>query len=247
MWQLLDQRASLSLGPIRARLDLAVPENGIHEIQLGRSPWAGARLLCVEAVTQERRSGLALLEAYVRGSDLVATYAPPVGSAVQPQIYWRARSEHALDATGVELVVSVQTNLLDSRPSTRVSSILNAAAPQALVYYERGQWRSVDHSAHSIVVRADEGAAGMWALATGGEEYVYVEMVHPIDFESVTLEVAAPLGRTIIKADVFREHLEKGVIRRARFCGWFLRREHWQSHAEKLLELFRDEPLPLTT
>jgi hypothetical protein len=139
----------------------------------------------------------------------------------------------------------VQTSLLDSRPAARIISAV-PLAPGAIVYRERGHWRSVHRSARRLVLRAEEGAAGILALVTGSDEYVYVEMVHPIDFKSVTVEVATQ-GETFIVTDVFREHLEKGVIRRARFCGWFLRRENWQSHAEKLFELFRDEPLPLTT
>jgi hypothetical protein len=47
-------------------------------------------------------------------------------------------------------------------------------------------------------------------------------------------------------AKLFPEHLEKGVIRRGRVCGWFMPAENDLETAVALARQFVAEPLPLT-
>jgi hypothetical protein len=72
----------------------------------------------------------------------------------------------------------------------------------------------------------------------------YAEMVHPTDFVSAEANGRPP---TCVRSTLFPEGLEKGVIRRARICGWFLPTENDLETAVELAKQFVDEPLPLTT
>lgn len=188
---------------------------------------------------------MTLSEAYIRGFDLVATYAPLPPFTIQPQIYWRLRQAPARDAYGVELILSVQTSQLDSEPFMPVSSQFTGIT--SITTWKRGgnsQSRQV--SELPLTFRSAEGAEGMIGFESRNlRGHVYVEMVHPSDFHTVTIESASD-GKVRVVTENFREHLEKGVIRRARICGWFLTQADWKNAAWELFDAFRSEPAPLT-
>ena len=50
----------------------------------------------------------------------------------------------------------------------------------------------------------------------------------------------------MLRATLFPERLEKGVIRRGRVCGWFMPVENDLETAVRLARAFVEEPLPLT-
>jgi hypothetical protein len=75
----------------------------------------------------------------------------------------------------------------------------------------------------------------------------YAEIVHPSDLDSLQL-VLRQDGRAGAKSVLFQKpQLEKGVIRRARICGWFLPAENDLAVAVELARQFIEEPFPLTT
>ena len=180
-------------------------------------------------------------DCYVRGNDLVARYLRRPQSTVAPQIYWRAISAESIRAFGVEAIVSMQTDLLDSTPRSWVQSKLPPGE----------YWRSEKLDAtmfepltqvHTIVrapVQCNLTVArwARWNLA-------FAELVHPDD--CVVTEYAL-LGESLtIASALCHERLEKGVIRRARICGWFMPAENDLETAVELARQFVDEPLPLT-
>src|SRR5262245_60048674 len=65
-----------------------------------------------------RQTWLELTEAYQRGNDVVVSWAPSKPSMVPPHLYCRVSAE--LGAVSVQLVISVQTELLDAQPRTWV-------------------------------------------------------------------------------------------------------------------------------
>src|SRR5262249_34795223 len=75
----------------------------------------------------------------------------------------------------------------------------------------------------------------------------YAQLVHPSDLAATEIVADAICGLWGVKATLFPEHLEKGVIRRARICGWFMPVEGDLEMASALARQFVDEPLPLTT
>ena len=71
-------------------------------------------------------------------------------------------------------------------------------------------------------------------------------MVHPSDFVAAQVDADMQLNQCL-STTLFPEHLEKGVIRRGRICGWFMPTETDLEVAVQLARQFVDEPLPLTT
>jgi hypothetical protein len=244
MWQLADNRASFSLGPISAQVNFARPEWGLQSIRVGGAAWTDASLLRVRLPSSESPADVKLAESYVRGCDLVATYEPLPPFTLQPQIYWRLREDSSREAYGIELIVSVQTSQLYSEPQTPVGSQL-ARAASITTWSRDGRSQSVPASALPLTLRDADGAQGIVAFEPAVGGHIYVEMIHPSDFHAVSV-VAAPGGKLNIAVQIFQEHLEKGVIRRARVGGWFLPEADWRRHAWELYQALAAEPPPLT-
>jgi hypothetical protein len=244
MWHLAEHRASFSIGPLSAQVDLAQPEMGLQSVQIGAAAWTDTSLLRVRLPAVNAPADVKLAETYVRGCDLVATYEPLPPFTLQPQIYWRLRHDATRAAYGLELIVSVQTSQLYSEPQTPVGSQL-AGARSITTWTRDGRPQSLAAAAVPLTLRDREGAQGMVAFEPTVGGHIYVEMIQPGDFHAVSIE-AAPGGKLNVAVQVFQEHLEKGVIRRARVCGWFLPQADWQVHAWELYQAFAAEPPPLT-
>jgi hypothetical protein len=243
MWQLADGTASLSLDWLTAQIDVLEPWRGLLSPR-----WRNAALPTLFAVLQvDARELIAPnrlpLEVYIRQQDLIATYAPSEGRNVQTQIYWRASQFDS--AATVELIISAQTHLLDSRPSLQALSTLPAGAvfylPQAA---DRLQELTVDFQARHEF--APDQCAPLFLFRPHGATYSYAEMVHPTDFAGASLELR---GEELLRFShpLFAERLEKGVIRRARLCGALMPRDVDLDRAMSIYRNFIAEPLPLTT
>ena len=243
MWKLSGNRAELLLGPLDVQIDLAHVERGLDSARIDGHCWKNARLLSVRLPSRTSDEALAPLESYVRGSDLIAIYPPLPPFTIQPQIYWRARQHSSLSAIGVELIVSVQTSQLYSEPQTPILSTI-PDAPGALIWTPGGQPGTLVPTHLPRTLSASQGDQGIVACEIPGANHVYVEMIHPSDLDAMNVEAAD--GGVRFSAQVFQEHLEKGVIRRARICGWFVPAADWQRRAWSLYESYRSERPPLT-
>lgn len=127
MWQLEGSRARLQSPRLTCQLDLASPANGLTDLSVGtgsKQTFTGvdAELMRLTLPGQAAR----LADAYVRGNDLVATFAESTDRPCRTQVYWRFESgpEHF----GIQLIVSVQTSRLDAVPSLLVTSRLPGRA-----------------------------------------------------------------------------------------------------------------------
>jgi hypothetical protein len=243
MWQLTEFSAHLALPSFAAQANVLEPWRGLLAPQ-----WRGTPLPPAVAVLQvDARELIAPnrlpLEVYIRQRDLIATYAPSEGRNVQTQIYWRAAQADSV-AT-VELILSAQTHLLDSRPGLVALSTLQAGAvlhlPQGA---EQLAELALDFQARREFVPGQD--APLFLFRPHGAAYSYAEMVQPADFAGASLELR---GEELLRFShgLFAERLEKGVIRRVRMCGAFLPRD---GDLEKALAIYRNfiaEPLPLTT
>jgi hypothetical protein len=214
-WRLVEQRAVLAAGELSATIDLAEFDLGLQNVN-----WAGA--LVDGRVLGPQLPRLAgnqwpITESYVRVADLVASFEQPGPLAAVPQVYWRIRHRESTVAVGIELIVSMRTDLLDSEPQTHVVTEFN----QATIRSE--PLRILD--------------------LPGGVSYF--QIIHPDDVFAV--EERCSGDRYRITATLFPERLEKGVIRRARICGWFLPSFSGHSVAVELAREFIAEPPPLTT
>lgn len=145
------------------------------------------------------------------------------------------------------MILSMQTELLDSTPQAKVHSfshggtlwLANSFADVRFeqVHAERGGEERVSgrHSSQQLFVFRNEKLGVSYAQA-----------VHPSDFVSATIITDEISGLWGVASTLLPEHLEKGVIRRARICGWFLPAKNDLQAAAALAQQFVDEPLPLT-
>lgn len=188
-----------------------------------------------------------MLDAYVRGNDLVASYEVADRGDVQPHVYFRA--SRLQDAAGLELIVSMQTGLLDSQPESIVTSELNASEVLVLDSVMDRVPEPLATGGGTIEYLGSAGRAAYLFVFRLDDSLSYAEMVHPGDFVSVSLtSTKSADGGTRHKLAwrLFPERLEKGVIRRSRMAGWFLPRENDQQVAADVFSAFVHEPLPLT-
>lgn len=243
MWQLADYSAQLSLPSLTAQVNVMEPWRGLLAPQ-----WRGAALPAAFSVLQvDARELIAPnrlpLEVYVRQQDLIASYAPSEGRNVQTQIYWRAAQQDSV-AT-LELILSAQTHLLDSRPSLLALSTLPAGAVfHLLEQADRLTEISLDFQARREFAPGE--CLPLFLFRPHRAAFSYAEMVQPADFAGASLELR---GEELLRFShpLFAERLEKGVIRRVRLCGVFLPRD---GDLERVLAIYRNfiaEPLPLTT
>jgi hypothetical protein len=172
---------------------------------------------------------------------LVATYAPAGAGTVRPQIYWRLfRPEH-IEGMGLDLIVSVQTDLLDSDPSMSTASILPVEGLLRL------HGPGADQFEPLVIDDPAPLDAGLLLFRLAGGRLSYVEMVHPSDFCRAGVRTEDAARHTArLSFPLFPGRLEKGVIRRARLRGCFLPREDDRSVAAALYGEFAASTPPLT-
>jgi hypothetical protein len=242
-WQIVAEDAAvLTLGPLVARVqfDPLGVRWQVISWQGQLSDFLGAMITAGPGPRPQR---LALGEAYVRGSDLIVSYAPQPQYPFTPHFRWQAtwHPEHA--AVQIEMILSVQTDQLDTRPEATLTSFAlqsrlfsaEALTPEAFVELTPPQVREVraDGSRqHLIVFRQEELGVS------------YAEMVHSSDFVQRTLRLDQTPWR--VESLLFPERLEKGVIRRGRISGWLLSAENDLAAAVTLARQFEEEPPPLT-
>jgi hypothetical protein len=211
---------------------------------------------------------VAPLDAYCRGSDLIATYGPSDLFPFRYQAYWRhQRAIYPGALAAVELVVSIQTQLLDTQPRLTVSSLLPASAcwriPSVQPAPQVGQKIAGPPAAAQLFTPAGGIGCFRFQLAPGMPDYV--EMVHPVDFQATTLDAHGPAGNgpagtaplgtglavtgpaTRLCHQLFGGRLEKGVILRSRVLGLFLPRAAASGMIAEAYRTLAAEALPLTT
>jgi hypothetical protein len=247
-WTLEGNNAWLNCGPLRGCVRL-------HQLVAGICDKTWHDLLCDKfAVLQlvvplvEIAPPRELVDSYIRHSDLVASYARTPPLTVAPQIYWRASFDERSSAVSIEVMLSMHTDLLDSQPHSAVNSIgigcnlfhtadLKTASFQRLTAAQgANRFDARDFGTHLFLLRSNELRLS------------YAEMVHPGDFVSTEIDYRGDdLSTYRIHSTLFPDHLEKGVIRRGRICGWFMPVENDMEAAVALARQFVAEPLPLTT
>jgi hypothetical protein len=243
-WRLDARTARLRLTRLSAAVHPLEPALGLCELRIdGRPISAACRPLGVELVGGAKRPEPAAVEEYVRGGDLVATYADCPAPQLRSQIYWRAMS-HRTDGAiaAIELMVSVQTSLLDSSPSLATRSTLSVDGAVRL---------SSADGAESIA----GGMASCCLYRLAETPFSYLEMVHPAQSRESASAVPSAAGargdaaskHIELRHQLFPERLEKGVILRARVLGVFLDRQGDSEAAAHHYTAFLAAEPPLTT
>ena len=222
-WQVAENRAALSLSQLAGELCLTQPWQGLHDLQVEGNAFASARLFCLQS--NPGTDDESIIDQYTRGEDLVVSYSQTESRPVSLHVYWRA-SIWAMslgNVPGVDLIVSRQTDLLDSDPSLQVVSELSSA-----------RCVNTGGAAAKMLVRPENQSSSLLLAA------------HPADCEDI--EINSPGDETTrIAFELFRPGLEKGVIRRARLRLAFLPREGDEQLASECYASLATAPPPLTT
>jgi len=253
-WRLNGQRATLHREGLEATVDLALPGRGLHGVRVASQDISAVAILGVSPPDLSPAELGPIQESYVRGRDLVATYQPSDRRPVRTQVYWRVLpSTSPAVLAVVELVVSVQTHLLDSRPRLDVVSTFDAAELLALDC-AGGECESLppgDSATTSCSARRQlnferDGPAERTLLARPeGSDLSFVQLVHPTDWTGGLLQHEKGSSRLV--HHLFPEPLEKGVIRRARVQGALVRRDDDLATAAACRRRLQIESPPLTT
>lgn len=236
-WQLAGTSAQCELLGAPAAIDLAQPRLGLR-FAAGHASILGLQLghnfvdlsLTPSALAGD---GAAIdpSESYVRGADLVATYNETPSRPLRVQAYWHiaplAQLPRYDDARLIELQVSINTSLLDLRPTLDV--VTQTTAP---------------------VERLTFGEASAFLIRFADAPYTYIEIPHPRDCARTAYAPAtnpAANGRTTIHHTLFGRRLEKGVIMRGRVRGALVPRNSDVAAAEALADDLLQAAPPLTT
>jgi hypothetical protein len=213
IWNLAGQQATLSLPTLVAHLDAAHPEQGLGQLKffdhslgrrvLGVATSAGGDELGDKTELDE----LELIEAFVRENDLVAAYAARADEEFRWQVDWRV-SCPTTDVVVLDLIVSLQTRLLESYPQVVVCSQLDA--DQAGFVCD-GNLVDAPLAVHDLSI----------ALFRWKDKCSYAEMTHPDDQGNCVVHTSDD-GVISLERRLGGAFLEKGVIRRMRVRGVFL-------------------------
>ena len=250
-WQIVAHETKLRCGPLAARIDLRRPDRGLGALTLRNQSVAGCGILAVEIPGID--SANADVDFYSRGIDLVGTYGPTSDAwPFRTQIYWRARlGGEASGTAAIELVVSVQTNLLDSKPQLLAGSRLIGSKPRHLVNPLLGRFVAHEQTQPGDFQLAADNRCGCTLFRLPHGLGSYAEMLHPLNFGRTELTHSGSPGGDAetwsLKHPLFAESLEKGVILRARVLGAFLKSENDESQAVAVYREFAASEPPLTT
>jgi len=252
-WHVDGHLAELRATDLRAAVDLRNPAAGVRVGQFAGDAARQAALLQIPIAGGAAR-GPDSIEFFVRGGDLVATYGELPATPVRAEIYWRfiaaqaARAQSAGEAgqTASELILSVQTSLLDSDPSLAVGSTLPAMEIWRLGDAESGRFAECRPVGQREMVFAPKSGPACF-LFRSAAPLSYVEMVHPADFRHSTLHaIDSAAGIWQLQHRLFEQRLEKGVILRSRLRGMFVARDADMAIAASEYRRFGSSEPPLT-
>jgi hypothetical protein len=217
-WQLDKYQALLTLGQMRGAIDLLKPEQGL-QLRL-REYAVDAMSVGLPSVSASQAS--TVLDAWVRGGDLVATYAENENRRTRGQVYWRAHEfAHGNERfPAIDLIASVQTSLLDSDPGLTVRSRVAAQKVLLLTDIDSGRTAPLDWGAADTVRLAAPTRIACCIFQLDGKSS-YVEMVHPADFNESELRRSRN-SEIELSNSLFPGRLEKGVILRSRIRAIFV-------------------------
>jgi hypothetical protein len=241
-WELSGPGATLKCGPLEAYARCDAQGLDVVVTKWGERLTPGISVLC-SVGPMESAGQLEVAERFVRGNDFVVSCLPAGQHRITPHVYWRAAFRREVNAARVELVLSAQTDLLDSGPTWHINSFVREAALSHCSI--QGPRQVEDVSAAVRTFDAATSSEHLFLFRVPSLGISYAQMVHPSDFAgaNVALNGTQPM---VVTSTLFPERLEKGVIRRGRICGWIMPIQNDLETAVQLAREFVEEPLPLT-
>ncbi len=249
-------KARLESDNLRAEVDLLNPAGGVSVLAV---EGAIANDITLFRVRLPRSTSDSNVDSFARGNDLIATYSETADNPFRAQIYWRflpsAMSLAVEDdrgdpsparATALELIVSIQTNLLDSDPAVTVATELAATKVSRLGNVESAHLTDLSFASIPAVVGPDTGS-GCFQFQLADAPLAYTEMVHPADFHRSTVDRGVDGTSSIrLSHQLFAQNLEKGVILRSRIRSVFAPAETDAVTSARAYQEFAASEPPLT-
>jgi hypothetical protein len=209
-WTIDDGQAVFRHGEHRLAFEIARPQLGLT---YSRQAVSYAPMLSIhlpgELESESESESESVADCYARRDDLVVTYHQGKLRTVQPQI--RIGVLEAASDFVVQLIISMQTDLLESEPGTRVVSAFEGGE---LLMRCADAWRSTaepgDSHTNAFLHRPAD-------LRSADSDCSFFQLLHSSDLSS------SVQGHSPLRAEfqLLSESLEKGVIRRARImAGW---------------------------
>lgn len=221
---------------LAARVNLEQPSLGLHEISLSGIPIAGHLLGVAIAEQNAPPTELTIvgIDMFVRGGDLVANYPQCETQPFTLHNYWRI-AEVSETLVVIDAIVSLQTTLLECYPKTILTTELPAKDSLVL---------SLDEVAEQSAKSDMESDKSVGLLLRGiHPDWSYVEITHPTDLGTWRIEQKST---TRMQRELGGEFQEKGVIRRLRVRGAFVRAGNDRESAGRVISNFVASPPPLT-
>jgi hypothetical protein len=256
-WQLDGHVATLKVSGGEIAVDVAHPSLGLSR----RAANSATHILNALGVVLGGQEPIAAecIDAFTRGRDLVATYEEGPLRHVRAQVYWRSLLAEEFSPTGAasvssafDLILSVNTSLLDEDPKSMVRTIVSPTSEAMnLRTAEDGRLLVQKVGAEELASHQDNIIAstptGCFVFRFPGSGLSYIEMVHPVDYQQTDLltgDSAPP--RTQLAHQLFAQRLEKGVILRARVRAALVKRENDETAAIDGFQHFSASEPPLT-
>ncbi|MFO1063740.1 MAG: hypothetical protein U0892_07730 [Pirellulales bacterium] len=237
-WELVGSRAGYEKNGWGFSFDQNQPQRGLQvSSSRGVAPAAAWTLCAFQPVPGHSAR---LEEAYVRGSDLIVRYAQTAADQFGFQLDWRILPHDDLGGfdAGVELWLSVQTQLLDTHPKFILESSAQSGQWQRLRAAELGG--SNEFATGGGPMHTDEVAALAESLP-GGTAAV---LVHPSDQLQTT--IVSHHSKHSSGLQMLGGFMEKGVIRRARLRCVVSHKTLGHTELASAYLAFSESALPLT-
>jgi len=242
VWHLDSTTAVLCTPLLTARVNLLDPRVGLSQLVFKDATIIGT-VLGVSPGSNGGPSKNDLSDVFVRGNDLVATYAETDDRPFSLQVYWRVSSGEQ-GSLLLDTILSLQTDLLESFPGVAVETTLSATSAWFLSENETAV-TELSFTANTPIALPTDRADSL-LLRSEGRHWSYAETTHPKDRGDSQI-VRANDEEFQLQRQLGGRFLEKGVIRRLRVRGVFLPRENDEKLArQSFASLATDQP-PLTT
>jgi hypothetical protein len=243
MWSVLDSHALWESKLLHAKIDLRRPELGLHSLVLNATPLQNLRLFQTQLEPSGGEPQATLSDVFQRGAELAVTYAETAEQPVQRQLHWKIAETIEPLRVVVDLVVCVETSQLDSDPRISVAS---SSSP--------GSWLQLRQVADQIqfeelgIKGEPKGCpVGVYMARCPNSSVHYAQLLLPSDDLTAKVSQTETDGTNTLKAVLFSERLEKGVIRCARIRGVICESVLDEANADELACQFRNTPMPLGT
>lgn len=201
---------SIACDPFRGALVEGEPSQGVGGLAWGGQAIEGT-LLSAQTPTGPLN---AASDRYTRGLDHVSTHAASDGFPFQTVLLWSVAE--VTGGVALTLTVSLQTDLLDTRPDLSLATMLPGVTPRRF-------------GTDALRFDLPQGAT---LLVTP----------HPSDASECAASLQGERGELTLSPPF----LEKGVIRRCRVAAIWLPGSADEAALEAALASFADRPLPLT-